>query len=144
MRDQEPAHGAYGAARVTPQRTLIARMAAALPHSFTVDELAAAVHAADPAIGLATVYRAVTSMAEARYLERIGERDGAAIYARCEGCSAKEHHHHVVCEECGRVARAECPLVPDVATTAGPEGFVVTRHEVTLYGLCPDCANRGA
>ncbi len=133
-RDASP----YGGGRVTPQRRLVAAVAGAWSGAFTVDELAAAVRTRDRAASVATVYRSVAALAENGWLERVGERDGAALFTRC--AAGAHHHHHVVCDGCGRVEVAECPVKPAVsANVAG--GFVITRHEVTLYGLCPACAN---
>ncbi|TLM78493.1 MAG: transcriptional repressor [Actinobacteria bacterium] len=131
-------HAAYGRGRLTSARRVIARVAASLPGAFTVDELADAARSVDPgAAATATVYRAVAAMEAAGFVERVGMRDGATLFVRC---GDEDHHHHVVCDGCGRIAHAECPLP---AITA-PEGFVVTRHEVTLYGLCPACAVDGS
>jgi Fe2+ or Zn2+ uptake regulation protein len=104
--------------------------------AFTVEELAAAVHALDAkASATATVYRAVSAMEAAGHLERVGVRHGCALYA---SCADSGHHHHVVCDGCGRTAAAPCPL----GGTPAADGFVVTRHEVTLYGLCRECAEK--
>lgn len=130
---------AFGDARVTPQRQLIAECASALLGAFTVDELAATVRLADKTVGTATVYRAVSAMADSGWLERVGERDGSALFARCGGGAG--HHHHVVCDACGRVAVTECPVAVDIRAGRS-DGFVITRHEVTLYGLCPECADK--
>ncbi len=133
---------AFGHARVTPQRRKIARAAAAMSGAFTIDELIGALRAASPeAAASATVYRAVAAMEASGYLTRAGERCGAALYVRC---GAGTHHHHVICDGCGRVAHTTCPLGPFDATVPGPDGFVVTRHEVILYGLCPACAMTGS
>ena len=83
------------------------------------------------------MYRAVAAMEAAGYVERVGSRGGSALYARC---GTRSHHHHIVCDGCGRVAHAECPVAVD-APSPRADGFVVTRHEVTLYGLCPTCAD---
>jgi len=110
-----------------------------LSGAFTTDELAGAARANDPGAGAtATVYRSVAAMERSGFLERVGERDGAALYARCD---ASSHHHHIVCDGCGRTAHAECPIEPHVATEPRDDGFVITRHEVVLYGLCPECAS---
>jgi Fur family ferric uptake transcriptional regulator len=131
---------AYGAGRVTPQRQLIARTAADMPGAFSVEELATAVRARDAGAGVATVYRAVTALLDSGWLERVGERDGSALFARCH--AGGHHHHHVVCDGCGAIEATECPVA--VASAArSSNGFVITRHEVTLYGLCPRCANAG-
>jgi Fur family ferric uptake transcriptional regulator len=128
---------AYGTGRITPQRRLIAEAAASMPGAFTVDDLETAVHESDPATGVATVYRAVAAMVSSGWLERVGEREGSALFARCH--AGAHHHHHVVCDGCGRIEATACPVVTEpVVPESG--GFVVTRHEVTLYGLCPECA----
>jgi Fur family transcriptional regulator, ferric uptake regulator len=127
---------AFGSARVSPQRREIVSAAQALVGVFTVEELARATHARNAGIGTATVYRAVGALELSGWIERVGERDGAALYVRCD--AGEHHHHHVVCEGCGRVEATECPVA--LASVAGPEGFRITRHEVTLYGLCPACS----
>jgi len=127
---------AYGTGRLTAPRAAIARAVGVLD-AFTVEELAAVVRHRSPEAGAtATVYRAVAAMEDSGYIERVGARDGRALYARC---ATPSHHHHIVCDGCGRVAHADCPVVPTLEAERA-DGFVVTRHEVTLYGLCPACA----
>lgn len=128
---------AYGAARFSPARLEAAAAALRLGGAFTVDELVAEVRSADEAAGAqATVYRAVAAMEDSGFLERVGDRGGSTLFAHCE---ATAHHHHVICDACGRIAAAPCPLGVDEARFDAPQGFTITRHEVTLYGLCPDC-----
>jgi len=132
---------AYGDGRLTAQRRTIAESAASMPGAFRIEELATAARSRDEAIGIATVYRAVAAMARSGWLERVGERDGSALFARC-GAGGR-HHHHVVCDRCGRTEATECPLAkPTDDSVAG--GFLITRHEVTLYGLCPTCVSATA
>lgn len=116
-------------------RAAIAEAAANANGAFTAESLHAQVAQARPGIGLATVYRAVAAMAESGYLARVGERDGAALYAVC---SHGGHHHHAVCERCGTVTPVACALVPDTL----PPGFTMTRHEVAIYGVCAACRSR--
>ncbi len=130
---------AYGRGRLTAQRAAIARAVTGIPSAFTVEELAAVVRRADSGAGAtATVYRAVAAMESSRFVERVGSRNGSVLYARC---ATPSHHHHIVCDGCGRIAHAECPVVAGVEARRG-DGFVITRHEVTLYGLCPECAEK--
>jgi Fur family transcriptional regulator, ferric uptake regulator len=136
----------YGSGRVTPQRRLIASTASRMHGAFSIDELAAAVKADDATTGAATVYRAVSALLTSGWLERVGERDGSALFARCH--AGGSHHHHVVCDGCGRVEATPCPVISDSLAAESPAsaagGFVITRHEVTLYGLCPSCAEKNA
>jgi Fur family transcriptional regulator, ferric uptake regulator len=130
--------GPYGNGRSTAQRR---RIAATVPdRAFTVGELAEAVAAADPAIGLATVYRAVGAMERSGWLTRVGDVRGTTLYARCQ---EHEHHHHAVCTRCGRVEHTPCPVASAQGDSA-PPGFRVTSHELTLYGLCETCGSEAA
>lgn len=140
VRTDHPDHP-YGSGRATPQRLLIASAAGARGGSFSVDALATDVSALDASVGAATVYRAVAAMLASGWIERVGERHGSALFVRCT--EGGHHHHHVVCDRCGRVATAECPLAESASPSDRSGGFVITRHEVTLYGLCPECAHSG-
>jgi Fur family ferric uptake transcriptional regulator len=110
-----------------------------MPGAFTVDDLIEAARRDGSSVSVATAYRTVAAMAQASRLERVGTRDGAALFLSCE--RHRVHHHHVVCDRCGSVAVADCPLDHAPATPAVVGGFVVTRHEIALYGLCPSCAS---
>lgn len=134
------ARSAYGGGRVTAQRAAIAAAASTFEGAFTIEALAAALRSRDGRRpSTATVYRAVAALEMNGFVERVGISDGSALYAWCE---AGGHHHHVVCEQCGRIERIECPLrAPTSGGAAAPDGFVVTRHEVAFYGICPTCAN---
>jgi Fe2+ or Zn2+ uptake regulation protein len=129
--------------RRSAAREVIAATAAAMPGAFSVDELAEVVKGVRPDTGVATVYRAVGALAEAGWLERVGDRDGTALFAHCgERCNA-DHHHHLVCTGCGAVAPAECPVSDAVRAAADSAGFTVTSHDLRLYGLCAKCSDRG-
>lgn len=128
----------FGASRVTERRRAVALAADGFGGAFTVEDLVSAARDRSPGIGVATVYRAVAAMESAGSLERVGSRDGSALYVRC---TAEGHHHHLVCTACGRVAHTACPLADGMGRDGTVrDGFVVTSHEITLYGLCARCA----
>lgn len=133
------AHAPFGKMRQTAARRAIGLAVDAAEGAFTVDDLVAAVRREGHSASTATVYRAIAVLEESHVIERVGLRDGAALYVRC--AHGAHHHHHIVCDSCGKTEEAACPVVGVRATSAS--GFVVTRHEVTLYGLCPDCAKTG-
>lgn len=86
-------------------------------------------------LGIATVYRNLRLL--------VDEARIAPVYLPGESpryeSAAHAHHHHFQCTACSRVFDVhDCP--GDLAGLA-PEGFVVQRHELTLYGHCPDCAS---
>jgi Fur family transcriptional regulator, ferric uptake regulator len=130
--------GVYGAGRSTAQRRAVAAAVARFGGAFTAGDLATRVRCDTPAVSTATVYRSIAAMAASGHLAPVGERDGAVLYARCE---EPGHHHHVVCTRCGATTHAPCPVEPAL-TAAAPDGFIVTSHEVRLYGLCAACGDR--
>lgn len=126
---------AFGSARMTAARRAIAAAVDAIDGAFTVEDLVSRTREAEhQGSAPATVYRAVASMLDAGYIERVGDRSGSTLYSRCD---EKSHHHHIVCDGCGRTAPTECPLTL-LDGQAG--GFIITRHEIVLHGLCPTCA----
>lgn len=138
LESAELARAAYGAGRISAPRVTLAHIVEAWRgRAFSVDELAAAARELDPRIGLATAYRAVAAMREAGFVEQLGTRDGATLYARC---ATGGHHHHALCTECGAVSDIECPVQVDAT---GTTGFEVTGHRLVLYGRCAACSSGG-
>ena len=51
-----------------------------------------------------------------------------------------EHHHHLVCDRCGRTKAFEDPeLERVIERLAGRVEYSVGTHDVTLRGTCPSC-----
>ncbi|MDY0339794.1 MAG: transcriptional repressor [Coriobacteriia bacterium] len=126
----------YGSRRMSIQRTTIATTVQAMQRAFTAEELHRAVTAEAPGIGLATVYRAIGAMQSAGSLVSVGERDGSALLALC---ARHDHHHHLVCTECGAVVAIDCPIDDATVRAAARSGHLVTDHQIILYGICADC-----
>lgn len=129
----------FGGGRMTAARRAIADAIGTIGTAFSVDDLHAAVARTRPDIGLATVYRAVGALAAAGSIAPVGSRDGSTLYTLCAG---GEHHHHLVCTGCGAVVGIACPVGSALLGSAEAEGYTVTAHEVTLWGLCRSCAGK--
>jgi len=57
----------------------------------------------------------------------------------------KPHHHHIICEQCGRVVEIENNTLEDVLNiVAGRYDFSLKNHVVELTGLCRDCQQKQA
>ncbi|MEO0482393.1 MAG: transcriptional repressor [Planctomycetota bacterium] len=85
-------------------------------------------------LGLATVYRALNAMVEAGDIKAVELPGQTPRYESAD----LGHHHHFHCERCGRVFDFDgCP--GDLVSLA-PEGFVVSSHDIVLYGMCASCA----
>jgi Fur family ferric uptake transcriptional regulator len=90
-------------------------------------------------VGIASVYRALEALADLRLIKRVDAGDGIARYepATADG----DHHHHLVCRDCGKVeAFSDSRLERAIDRVAGGLGYSVEEHEVVLLGACGDCS----
>jgi len=119
----------------TPQRKAILAVLQAAERPLTVDEIASQMVGKPP--GLPTIYRNLERFLSEGWAESLVGPDQIQRFVRCH---SPHHHHHILCEGCGRMAEADCPgLGPTFESLVKATGFKVTRHQLTLYGLCPAC-----
>jgi Fur family ferric uptake transcriptional regulator len=91
-------------------------------------------------VGLASVYRALDVLAQLKLVHRI-DVDGTACYEPAD--PSGDHHHHVICDECGKMDSFEDPELERLIDGLGARlGYEVGGHDVVLRGACPDCADR--
>ena len=89
-----------------------------------------------PAIGIATVYRAIRCMLDEGEIVAITV-PGQQVRYKIPG---KHHHHHFHCRKCGgNFVVSSC--LGNLESLA-PEGFVADDHELILYGFCDTCSRR--
>lgn len=118
--------------RSTRQRSVLSAILARADRPLSVAELLERGRAELPGLGQATVYRTLNSLVEAGELRTVEIPGAPTTYER-----AHHHHHHFHCRACARVFEVEgCPAGIAALT---PAGFRLEAHELTLYGLCPDC-----
>jgi Fur family ferric uptake transcriptional regulator len=90
-------------------------------------------------VGIASVYRALEALTELRLVKRVDAGDGIARYERATPDG--DHHHHLVCRDCGKVeAFSDSRLERAIDRVAGGLGYSVEEHEVVLVGACSDCS----
>lgn len=89
-------------------------------------------------VGVASVYRALETLAELRLVQRVDVGDGIARYEPVRG--GHHHHHHLVCDDCGRVEPfADDQLERALERAAGRLGYAMEQHDVVLRGACDRC-----
>ena len=94
-------------------------------------------------VGRASVYRTLDQLEQLHLVQRVEIGGDAAGYERIDG---GEHHHHLVCEECGRLTPfADRSLERAIAAISRDSEFEVAAHDVVLRGRCAECkpARRG-
>lgn len=90
-------------------------------------------------VGLATVYRALELLEGLGLVQRLDMGAEAARYEPAD--PSGEHHHHIVCDRCGRVSAFEDEgLERAIARVARRLDHRVGGHDVVLHGDCPSCA----
>jgi Fur family transcriptional regulator, peroxide stress response regulator len=106
-------------------------------HPFA-DEIYRRVRKKLPRISLATVYRNLQRLVEDGKIRTVllGER-----VARYD--PETNDHDHFICENCGRVQDLFLERNRQIdLTPLTSDGYVVTTHNLTVYGLCQVCVAR--
>jgi Fur family transcriptional regulator, ferric uptake regulator len=89
-------------------------------------------------LGLASVYRVLETLVEHGLVQRVDVGDGIVRFEPVR--SGDEHHHHLVCDDCGKVERFADPrLEQAIHAVEERSGYSVSAHEVVLRGACADC-----
>ena len=93
-------------------------------------------------VGIASVYRALEQLVELDLVQRVELGDGIARFepSHADG----DHHHHLVCDDCGKVEPFSDPgLERALEQTASRLAYDMRGHEVVLHGHCDDCRAAG-
>ncbi len=90
-------------------------------------------------VSRASVYRILDELEQLRLVQRVETGQAMVRYERV--CEHDEHHHHLVCDECGVVMPFSDPgLERAIETLSERVPLAVSEHEIVLHGSCRDCA----
>ena len=104
----------------------------------SAQEIYDGIRAAGGRIGIASVYRAVDQLVELELVQRVDLGDGVARYEPSH--TTGEHHHHLVCDDCGKVEPFFDPALERALEAAATRLDAGMRtHEVGLHGHCGEC-----
>ena len=88
--------------------------------------------------GRASVYRVLELLVEHGLVERVEVGDGQARFERSHPDGA--HHHHLVCDRCGRLVAFDDPgLERAIDRLSDRLGVRIDSHDVLLRGACQRC-----
>jgi Fur family ferric uptake transcriptional regulator len=119
--------------RVTAPRRAVLVAISGAPAPFTVEDICDTV----PIVGRATVFRTVKLLQELGLVCRVPLEDGSVRYQLSPG----DHHHHLVCSQCGSVSEFNDPeLDALIQENASQQRFQLDSHSLELYGHCVACA----
>jgi len=120
--------------RNTPQRDAIRSLFTPEGRPLSPAEILEIASRQIPTLSQATVYRTLRALEQAGEIVAVEFPSEPARYEM----AGKDHHHHFRCESCGKAFEAH-GCAGDLSPMV-PSGFTVTRHEITLYGLCDRCS----
>jgi Fe2+ or Zn2+ uptake regulation protein len=123
--------------KATPQRLALLRAITGSREHLTPVAIYNKARQEQPGIGLVTVYRTLNILA---HLGLICEVKSAGENTRSYVASPLEHHGHLICSGCGRVADfTGCNLHDLEQQLSHDTGFTIQDHRLEFFGYCQDC-----
>ena len=122
--------------RLTPQRMLVLAAIENSDDHISAEEIYAEVVKKYPHVNISTVYRTLELLNQ---LDLVTETDLGGGRVRYHPAD-KGHHHHLVCQECGRIIDLdESILVSLRDVLLGEYGFGADLRHLAIFGRCDDC-----
>ena len=122
--------------RWTPQRKLILKVFLQLEGHVAIDDLHKKIRSEDPTIGIATLYRTMKLLRDARLVE-VHTFNERTTYERLYQVN---HHDHLICQLCGKTVEFEHPLIEKYQIEVCERyGFDLKSHRMELLGFCNEC-----
>jgi Fur family ferric uptake transcriptional regulator len=110
------------------------------PCALTAPEIEAGLRRKGHRVGLASIYRTLELLADMKLVGRLEVGQGIARYEPL--VPGGDHHHHLVCDHCGRVIPFDDDdLEQTIDRLTRKVRFQVAEHEVVLHGACRSCRN---
>jgi Fur family transcriptional regulator, ferric uptake regulator len=119
-------------------RERVIELLATKPCALSAVEIEDELRASGRPTGRASVYRVLELLVEHGLVERLEVGDGQARFERSHPDG--EHHHHLVCDRCGRLVAFDDPgLERAIGRLSERLGVRIDSHDVLLRGACERC-----
>lgn len=132
--------------KCTPGRELILEVLSSTNEHLTPEEIYNEVKKSHPEIGLVTVYRTLELLVKSGILIKLDFGDGRSRYELSENYGHKNHHHHLVCKNCGRIIDYSDFLSEEIEFLSKIEkkleekyNFKIDGHFIKFDGICKNC-----
>ena len=122
--------------RLTPQRMMVLSAIQKSDNHISAEEIYAQVVAGYPYVNISTVYRTLELL---KRLDLVTETDLGGGRVRYHPAD-KGHHHHLVCQECGRIINLGESALASLGDSLRREyGFRADLKHLAIFGRCADC-----
>ena len=124
--------------RFTPQRQHVFNVLLEKRDHPTVEDVFIRSKEEMPDISMATVYNCLDALVKCGLVRHVNLDRSATRY-----CPNMKEHSHFYCDECGEIYDIDFNGAGDHAGFDIPAGFKVKQFDVSIRGLCRDCAGKG-
>ena len=122
--------------RLTPQRMMIVSAIENSDHHISADEIYAQVVESYPIVNISTVYRTLDLLKRLSLVTETDLGEGRVRYHP----SAKGHHHHLICQECGSMTELDGSMLASLENALIEEySFKADLRHLAILGRCRKC-----
>ena len=122
--------------KLTKQRQVVIAAIIDGQDQFTPARIYEKVHREHPDIGLVTIYRTLGVLTELGLICELHAGGDCPTYT----VSTPQHHHHLICSQCGRVVDFTGHSLAELEQRLTREsGFRIDSHVLDFIGLCLPC-----
>ncbi|WP_416825661.1 Fur family transcriptional regulator [Helicobacter ganmani] len=124
--------------KITPQRLAILKEIQKFGH-ISIDEIYENVKESNPSMSLATIYKNLASMQEARIIDEVKFPNQKQRYEL-----VKNQHMHLVCEKCGKITDMALNSSVKSLKTACTDisSYKIKEISIAMIGICPQCQTK--
>lgn len=123
--------------KLTPQRRAVLKVIALSRSHLSPAIIHERAHRARPGIGLVTTYRTLNILRGLGFICEVRGKGNRSSYLFRR---ILQHHHHLVCSDCGVVVDfTDCNLDSLEHRLSEETGFLIQEHLLEFHGLCPKC-----
>lgn len=123
--------------RFTPQRQHVYNVLLQKRDHPTVEDVFIRAKHGMPDISMATVYNCLDALVKCDLVRHVNLERSATRY-----CPNMKEHCHFYCDECGGIFDIDFASSGNRTGLEIPEGFKVKQYDISLRGLCQECAGK--
>lgn len=122
--------------KVTPQRLGVLSIMETFGH-ISIEELFPLIRKEFSSISLATLYKNINAMLEAKILHEV-----SLPHAKPKYELIKEEHSHMLCQKCGKLEDITINLDAIKHEASALSGYKLAHNDVMFSGICPECQTK--
>ncbi|MBW7959953.1 hypothetical protein B6D29_03825 [Microgenomates bacterium UTCPR1] len=122
--------------RNTKARENIIKYLKKINRPVTAHEIYSSIGKTGEKINLTSIYRNINLMKKKNLVHSIILNDKVERFELLEN---KPHHHHIICNQCGRIDDIEMKENEIETKVKNKTCFKIKSHILEFFGLCPNC-----